>query len=536
MLKLSDGSRRRQEMMWKMVWLGVVCCAVLPLAAVAADRVEDSSADAVLVQEDSGANIIVPGVGVGEFTLGMSKDDVLKRLGEPRSIFLGGERYTLDNLPAEYYMYFGDISFHIAEGCVKEVGVLGPLYKFANGLGVGDREQKIKQAFGDDFEIQETGSKDFLTYADEGLAFEIDKKNRTAMEINVSQKNPRGQRDSSAKPIASVDEYDNVAGKDLSRLDLSARKNLIDTLEFDRKTIWPEPAKMPPGVDPNKILLDAVNPGLGVRELHRQGITGKGVSVAIIDQPLSPDDPEYAGKIAAYHDTGCGGSKTSMHGPGMTIQLVGNQCGTAPGARVYYAAVPSWKADAAFYADALDWIVAQNEGLPASEKIRVVSVSAQPSGPGSPYKNPSLWDEAVERAEAKGILVLDCTWNHGFVSVCWYDPRDRESVESCTPGFRKGPVEVDEGHIHVPVAPRTVGGAYDGGGGRSSKPKSKNGYSDAIPYAAGILALGWQVRPESSSQQMRDLLFKSAFTHESGAKIINPKEFIRLVKSTDAVR
>ncbi len=163
------------------------------------------------------------------------------------------------------------------------------------------------------------------------------------MEMSVSQKISHERRASFAEPIQSVNEFDNVSGKDLSKRDLSARRGLIDTLTFDQKTVWPERV----GLFADRLLKEAINPGLGVRKLHRQGITGKGVNVAIIDQPLQMDHPEYAGKFQAYHDTGCGGHETSMHGPAMTTQLVGNQCGTAPGARVYYAAVPSWKADAA---------------------------------------------------------------------------------------------------------------------------------------------------------------------------------------------
>jgi bla regulator protein BlaR1 len=53
-------------------------------------------------------------------------------------------------------------------------------------LRVGDSEQKIKKAFGNDFHIKETKWKDFLSYRDKGLMFEINKKDRTVMEINVS--------------------------------------------------------------------------------------------------------------------------------------------------------------------------------------------------------------------------------------------------------------------------------------------------------------------------------------------------------------
>jgi len=129
--------------------------------------------------------IISPGVQVGDYTLDMSKDDVLKSLGQPEMIFYGGETYTLNNLPRKYYMTFGDISFLIVDDSVNEIGVHGPSYKFTNGLGVGDSEQDIIQTFGDDFHINETEQKDFLTYESEGLTFEINKKDRMVMEISV---------------------------------------------------------------------------------------------------------------------------------------------------------------------------------------------------------------------------------------------------------------------------------------------------------------------------------------------------------------
>lgn len=93
-----------------------------------------------------------------------------------------------------------------------------------------------------------------------------------------------------------------------------------------------------------KTLEDGKNPGLGIRALHERGITGKGVNVAIIDQHLLLDHPEFSGKIAAYLDTGCNmpSSTGSMHAPAVTSILVGESVGVAPGARVYYAAVPSW--------------------------------------------------------------------------------------------------------------------------------------------------------------------------------------------------
>jgi len=136
--------------------------------------------------ENSKTNIIIPGLRVGEYTFSMSKDEILKSLGKPKAIFYGDQKYTLDNLPEQYFMHFVDISFHISGDSIKGITVLSPSYKLANGLGVGDSEQKIKQAFGDNFQLKETEWKDFLSYEDKGLMFEIHKQDRTVMEINVS--------------------------------------------------------------------------------------------------------------------------------------------------------------------------------------------------------------------------------------------------------------------------------------------------------------------------------------------------------------
>ncbi|MBX7258511.1 MAG: peptidase, partial [Candidatus Hydrogenedentes bacterium] len=58
----------------------------------------------------------------------------------------------------------------------------------------------------------------------------------------------------------------------------------------------------------------------------------------------------------------------------------------------------------------------------------------------------------------------------------------------------------------------------------------RGGLSWAIPYCAGVLALGWQLRPDLTPAQMHDLLYRSAYVNGDGQQFINPPEFIRLVK------
>ncbi len=129
---------------------------------------------------------IVPGLRVGDYIFGMSKDELLKKCGEPEYINFGAEGYTLENPPGQYGMRFSGVWVEIVNDKVNGFTVLSPNYKFANGLGVGDSEQKIKQIFGNESFLQEFDRKDMLYYADKGLMFEIDKRDRTIMEINVS--------------------------------------------------------------------------------------------------------------------------------------------------------------------------------------------------------------------------------------------------------------------------------------------------------------------------------------------------------------
>lgn len=332
------------------------------------------------------------------------------------------------------------------------------------------------------------------------------------------------------KPVNQVRAYQDVRFKDLRSIDFSAKPELPGSLWFNQKTIWPDSKSLQSEIE--RLLASAKNPGLGMRKLHSDGWTGRGVRVAIIDQPLFQDHPEFAGKIIAYHDVGCQ-SETSMHGPAVASLLVGTQCGTAPEARVYYVAAPSWTGDTAFQAKALDWLVDQNSNLPRDQKIRVVSVSAAPSGRGSPFKkNLEMWDAACQRAENAGMMVLDCTEHHGFIGPCYHDANAPEDVTKCKPGFPSRPEGFGASdRILVPCSARTTAEEYIKGQ-FSYQYCGQGGLSWSIPYCAGVLAVGWQVRPELAPPKMRELLFKTAYKTSGGAIIINPPEFIRELKTT----
>jgi serine protease AprX len=308
----------------------------------------------------------------------------------------------------------------------------------------------------------------------------------------------------------------------------------------DIKTFWFNGDTVFPGSEDlaAKILENGKYPGLGVEALHDQGITGKGVNVAIIDQNLAqPFHPEFVDRIAAYTDVGTSMSADagSMHGPAVASLLVGKSCGVAPGADLYFAAAPSWTEDSEYYAKALLWIIEKNSTLPENDKIRVVSVSAAPSGDGSPFKkNLEMWDDAVAKAQAAGILVLDCRVGDdtGIVAPGYYDPEAPDDVARFKPGFPQHPVSGGriDGVIVAPTSGRSTAEAYTADH-NSYQYTGQGGLSWAIPYAAGVLALGWQVDPTLTNDEIVSLLFSSAYTDADGNRIINPPAFIKAVQS-----
>ena len=302
----------------------------------------------------------------------------------------------------------------------------------------------------------------------------------------------------------------------------------IYTYSFDNVNIFKGSAALA-----SEILENGKNPGLGIRNLHKQGITGKNVNVAIIDQNMLIDHPEFEGRIIDYYDSGCNEPENegSYHGASVTGILAGKTIGVAPEVNVYYTAAPGWERDAKYFADSLNWIIKQNKSLPKSKKIRVVSVSAAPTSEGGWFKNGELWEEAVIAAQKDGIMVIDCRSEKigtGFVfsSYCC-NLDDKDNVSKYKPGYPddKKNYFTDEHWKDILFAPasfRTLAQEFIIGE-YNYRYESVGGQSWSIPYVSGVLALGWQVNPELDSETMKSLLFESSWVNDEGLHFINPQ-------------
>ncbi len=172
----------------------------------------------------------------------------------------------------------------------------------------------------------------------------------------------------------------------------------------------------------------------------------------------------------------------------------------------------------------------ENEKLSQDQKIRVVSVSSIPSGMWSEYKNQEAWEAAYERAMKAGILVLDCTYEHGYTNPCTLDMYDPNNVTKCIPQW-DGPINAPHKRIYVPMSHRSMAIENDDLI-FSYQYVGQGGVSWTVPYLSGVLAMGWQVNPTLTSSELLELVYASAYVTEENHAIINPQAFIELVRLT----
>jgi len=370
-----------------------------------------------------------------------------------------------------------------------------------------------------------------------------------------------------------VSRLEDFRGRDLSEENFSnVSIDVLQTIEFDTETIWPEKEKLPKDFNPEKLLEESKNPGLGIKELHEQGITGQGVVVAIIDQKLDINHPEYKNSVVGYMEyDGAEKEEISMHGPAVASLLVGKDCGVAPRAKLVYKATPSGRS---FLSEvqALKDIIEGNKNVPQNEKVRVVSCSI-----GYMLENPEPgldeWVNALEKAKEAGIFVVDVGGNQIDISfsgggslenkndfenyLSWL--REDEGNEELNKIISEGNIDeilkklrevkkddlanisdVDlrkkiearldkrKKDIVVPSDYRTMASSWNKEG--QYMYNGRGGISWSVPYLAGLFALVLQINPNIKREEIAEIINKSATINKKGLRIVNPKGIIELVK------
>jgi hypothetical protein len=362
--------------------------------------------------------------------------------------------------------------------------------------------------------------------------------------------------------LESIPEYNGNSGKpferdlrcyDPSGLDLS--NNLIELLhsDFDSKTNWPK--SLPDGFNPDSIMEIGKNPGLNVRKLHKVGITGKGVGIAILDQDLLVDHSEYKDQLRMYEEIHAPrNGRAQMHGAAVASIAVGKTVGTAPDADLYYISSsdgtlfnlikyklfnnrdinPKWRVKSIYR------VLEINRTLPPDKKIRVLSISF-----GSDRRN---FLKAIEDAGKEGLFVISSSLSkthnlrfNGLGRDCLTDP---DNILSYFPGsfwsnyFYNNPDKYNnDSTLMIPMDSRCTASQS---GINSYVFYSNGGWSWSIPYVAGLYALACQVKPSVTPQEFwkkaletgdEIKIEKNDKVYKFG-KIVNPVKLIESLKES----
>lgn len=366
---------------------------------------------------------------------------------------------------------------------------------------------------------------------------------------------------------------------DISKLSLTEEQLL--NLCIDKTTILSEEQRaiLTPYIEKMK------DPGLGIRDLHKQGYTGKGVKMAIIDQPLGRHK-EYEENIVEIHDINAEemGGCASMHGAAVTSIAVGKEVGIAPDADlVYYSAVnltkdpdeikiykekveqeikkhyehkdylkylqqqldnlekynqcPSNKP----HAEAINKILDENEKLPKEERVTVISISWGFNELAQGYDELM---KAIQRAKEQGVFIVSTALReHYGMNTCGAN-RDPKGDVNDSNSYEAGafwkkysesePEEYTKSLLLVPMDHRTVADYTDPTSFRYEG--NDGGMSWSTPWLAGMYVLAKQADPDITPEKFWQLALMSSDecnNNDDGktvGRIVNPKKLIEKVE------
>ena len=320
--------------------------------------------------------------------------------------------------------------------------------------------------------------------------------------VNPSPALPKAYDPNSQNPF-----QNDYRSANLTPLDLSKSLEGLLFSDFDSRTRWPAAGKMPPGFDPQAVMELGKDPGLGVRQLHSLGITGRGIGIAIIDQTLLVDHQEYAARLKWYEETNGQTSEAQMHGPAVASISVGKTVGVAPEADLYYLA-DNKMSNYTHLAESIHQVVELNTTLPEGHKIRVLSMSIGWMANSSGVEAVTA---AVNEAKAAGIFVVNVglsgyeNENMVFMGLGRGALQDPNDFQVYTPSpwwgqnfYSNYPGSGMPKTLLVPMDARTT--ASPTGNGDYAF-YAVGGMSWAVPYLAGMYVLACQVKPDITPEE-----------------------------------
>lgn len=198
-------------------------------------------------------------------------------------------------------------------------------------------------------------------------------------------------------------EHLDVSEYDLSKLD-------ILNVRYAEDTKWPEDsAKLPKGFKPKEFLEYRKNPGLGVRQLHKQGIDGRGRNVAVIDWFRLFDHLEYHNQLKGYEEIHIDENSNRLGlNAALVSSLIGKTCGVAPKANLYYYAVDTTNRTQVYFAEAIRKVCELHKILICEGKSGIDAILIMRGISSELFKEEEGYAEALQAAKEATKLGIWC--------------------------------------------------------------------------------------------------------------------------------
>lgn len=326
-----------------------------------------------------------------------------------------------------------------------------------------------------------------------------------------------------------ADGYYDLRCKIVSKENIVSLNDDIENIAYnsmlDTQTKW---EIQPKDFDLEKLLETGKQAGLHVKSLHEQGITGKNVGIAIIDQPLLYNHEELKDRVKLYKSFSEKDQQASVSGIITSSIALGKTTGVAPEANLFYVSDQNVKSaelngnvdqetliensDFTHFAEDINNLVKLSDTLDENEKIRVISISTgyfpEDNMVYKKSKGADEMSEAIANAKKSGITVLCISPDNPiaqFQGITKKPYGTGDKIEDYE--IKNAEITALEQFLFVP----TNGITYASNIGYQDYGYSSNGGPGfVVPYVAGLYALACQVKPEITFEEFVQLADKTS--------------------------